>query len=92
MSRPAEPSLSRRERQILDVTYSGAMPEGRPFASMRSMYTTEYNADVAHVSWRMKGGTGWGEQGLEPGAVGSRVRLLREARGDDGLFAVAEVL
>lgn len=48
-------------RQVLDITYSGAMPEGRPFASMRSMYTTEYNADVAHVAWRTKGGTGWGE-------------------------------
>lgn len=49
------------ERQVLDVSYSGAMPEGRPFASMRSMYTTEFNADVAHVSWRTKGGKGWGE-------------------------------
>ncbi len=48
-------------RQVLDITYSGAMPEGRPFASMRSMYTTEYNADVAHVAWRTKGGVGWGE-------------------------------
>ena len=45
----------------LDVSYSDAMPEGRPFAAMRSMYVTEFNADVARVAWRVKGGAGWGE-------------------------------
>jgi hypothetical protein len=45
----------------LDVSYSGAMPGGLPFAAMRSMYVTEFNADVARVAWRVKGGSGWGE-------------------------------
>ena len=49
------------ERNILDISYSGAMPENTPFASMRSMYTTEFNADVARVAWRTLNGTGWGE-------------------------------
>ncbi len=45
----------------LEVSYSGAMPGGLPFAAMRSMYVTETNADVARVAWRTKGGAGWGE-------------------------------
>lgn len=45
----------------LEVSYSGAMPNGLPFAAMRSMYVTEFNADVAKVAWREKGGAGWGE-------------------------------
>lgn len=45
----------------LEVSYSGAMPDGLPFAAMRSMYVTEFNADVARVAWRTKGGAGWGE-------------------------------
>jgi hypothetical protein len=45
----------------LDVSYSGAMPEGLPFAALRSMYSTDFNADVAKVAWRAKGAQGWGE-------------------------------
>ncbi len=50
-----------QDRIALDVTYSGAMPAGLPFAAMRSMYATEFNADVAKVAWRGKGGEGWNE-------------------------------
>jgi hypothetical protein len=49
------------EHIALDVSLSGAMPEGLPFASMRSMYATEFNADVTRVAWRTAGGKGWGE-------------------------------
>ncbi len=45
----------------LEVAYSGAMPDDRPFAAMRSMFVTDFNADVARVAWRTKGGAGWGE-------------------------------
>ena len=45
----------------LEVSYSGAMPDNLPFAAMRSMYVTEFNADVARVAWRTKGGQAWGE-------------------------------
>lgn len=50
-----------QDHMAIDVTYDGAMPDGRPFASMRSMYATQFNADVAQVAWRTMGGTGWGE-------------------------------
>jgi hypothetical protein len=49
------------EHIALDVAYSGAMPAGLPFASLRSMYATEFNADAARVAWRVPGGRGWGE-------------------------------
>jgi len=45
----------------LDVTYSGAMPAKRPFASLRSMYTTDHVADVSRVAWRAPGASGWDE-------------------------------
>ena len=50
-----------QNRIVLETNMSGAMPPGVPFAAMRSMYTTDFNADVAKVAWRTKGGTGWGE-------------------------------
>ncbi|MEA2838875.1 MAG: hypothetical protein QOF41_205 [Methylobacteriaceae bacterium] len=45
----------------LDVTYSGAMPDKRPFASLRSMYTSDHVADVARVAWRVPGAANWDE-------------------------------
>jgi hypothetical protein len=45
----------------LDIGYDGPMPGGRPFTAMRSMYATQFNADVAQVAWRSMGGAGWGE-------------------------------
>ncbi len=48
-----------QEHIALDISYDGAMPNGLPFASLRSMYTTEYNADAARVAWRTPGAKGW---------------------------------
>jgi hypothetical protein len=48
------------DRFILDVGLQGT-PANAPFASLRSMYATEFNADVTRVAWRTKGGKGWGE-------------------------------
>ena len=49
------------DRMALRVDYKGAPLKDYPFAAMRSMYTTETNADVAKVAWRTKDGKGWGE-------------------------------
>ena len=54
-------ALLDQDRIALDVAFDGAMPEGRPFASLRSMYAAESNSDVAKVAWRAKGAEGWGE-------------------------------
>jgi hypothetical protein len=45
----------------LDVAFDRAMPDNLPFASLRSMYITETNSDVARVQWRGKDATHWGE-------------------------------
>ena len=50
-----------QDRIALEISYSGAMPAGLPFAALRSMYATEFNADVAKVAWRAKDGQGWSE-------------------------------
>jgi hypothetical protein len=50
-----------QDHVALSVDYSGAMPDNLPFAALRSMYTTETNADVAWIGWREKDGRGWSE-------------------------------
>lgn len=51
------------ERMILDATLDGAIA-GRPFAALRSMYITQFNADVAQVAWKADGARGWRESGI----------------------------
>ena len=53
-----------QEHISLDVAFDGAMPAGLPFATLRSMYATETNADVARVAWRTKGGDSWREDAV----------------------------
>jgi hypothetical protein len=36
----------------LDISLPAAMPENLPFASLRSMFVSETNSDVAHLTWR----------------------------------------
>jgi hypothetical protein len=50
-----------QERIVLDVAYSSPMPNGLPFASLRSMYAMLTMSDAARVAWRSKRGTGWEE-------------------------------
>ncbi|HEY8382202.1 MAG TPA: hypothetical protein VIL09_08640 [Microvirga sp.] len=50
-----------RDRMTLDVAFDQAV-EGRPFATLRSMYVTEFNADVARVALREEGAKGWREE------------------------------
>ena len=54
-----------QERQVLDVTLDPPIGGGdTPFAALRSMFVTETNNDVAHVGWRVKGASGWQQQGV----------------------------
>ncbi len=50
-----------QHRHALDVTLAGAI-SGRPFATLRSMYVTEFNNDVARIAVREKGAKGWREE------------------------------
>jgi hypothetical protein len=50
-----------QERMVLEVAFDGPVPADRPFAALRSMYVTEFNADAARVAWLTKGGRGWDE-------------------------------
>jgi hypothetical protein len=49
------------DRIALDVRFDGSI-SGTPFAALRSMYVTEWNADVAHVAVLGSGAEGWREQ------------------------------
>lgn len=47
------------QKQIrLSVSFSGDIPRDRPFATLRSMFVTENNSDVARLSWRRLNGEG----------------------------------
>ena len=46
---------------VLEAKFDGAMPDNLPFASLRSMFATDFNNDVARVAWRTKEGESWGE-------------------------------
>lgn len=49
------------DRITLDVSLDG-VPRDLPFASLRSMYTTEDNADAARIAWRGPETAGWSER------------------------------
>jgi hypothetical protein len=49
------------ERLSLDVKFDQAIA-GKPFASMRSMYVTEFNADVARIAVREENAKAWREE------------------------------
>ncbi|WP_051357294.1 hypothetical protein [Azorhizobium doebereinerae] len=49
-----------REQLALEVTLDGAIT-GAPFAALRSMYVTEFNADVTRLAWKAPGRPGWSE-------------------------------
>lgn len=59
----------------LDVSLDGPTPDGLPFAALRSMYATEFNADVARVAWREANGTAWKEAPVMafPGAAATEL-------------------
>ncbi len=49
------------ERLTLDVAFDQAV-EGRPFAALRSMYVTEFNADVSRIAAREENARSWREE------------------------------
>jgi hypothetical protein len=49
------------ERLALDVTFDQAV-SGVPFAALRSMYVTEFNADVARIAVRESNARSWREE------------------------------
>ena len=54
---------SDQNRNILDVTLDRPI-SGRPFATLRSMFVTEFNNDVARIAVREKDAKGWREDGI----------------------------
>ena len=68
-----------QDRIVLDVTMDRAMPSGLPFASLRSMYATEFNSDAARVAWRTPGREGWGESTI-PAFRGAKASELWAGR------------
>jgi hypothetical protein len=50
-----------RDQLALDVTFDQPIA-GRPFAALRSMYVTEFNADVARLALREPDAKGWREE------------------------------
>jgi hypothetical protein len=50
-----------RDQLALEVTFDQPV-SGRPFAALRSMYVTEFNADVARIALREPNAKGWREE------------------------------
>ena len=67
-----------RSAQTLAVALDG-VPEGLPFATLRSMYVTATNNDAAAVAWRDPSAAGWGEAEVMAfaGAAADRLWLGR---------------
>lgn len=51
-------------RTVLDVAFDGMKDGERPFAALRSMYVTEYNADVARIALKDPAARGWYEASI----------------------------
>ncbi|MEF3365890.1 hypothetical protein V3H18_05010 [Methylocystis sp. 9N] len=78
-----------QDRLTLDVSFSDAMPNGLPFAALRSMYAMETMSDAAIVAWRGRRGKGWEEEPVIrfPGASASEVWVGRHAPSRHNLSA-----
>jgi hypothetical protein len=51
-------------RMTLDVDLGRAVSGGRPFAALRSMYVTEFNADAARIAVKEPTAKGWREENV----------------------------
>jgi hypothetical protein len=78
-----------QDRLTLDVGFSDAMPGGRPFAALRSMYAMQTMSDAAIVAWRSKRGKGWEEAPVIrfPGASATEVWVGRHLPSRHNLSA-----
>ena len=52
-----------QQRTVVEVNLNNAV-KGKPFAALRSMFVTEFNADVARVAVREQGAAGWAENAI----------------------------
>ena len=78
-----------QDRLTLDVGFSDAMPGGRPFAALRSMYAMQTMSDAAIVACRSKRGKGWEEAPVIrfPGASATEVWVGRHLPSRHNLSA-----
>jgi hypothetical protein len=78
-----------QDRLTLDVAFSQPMPNGLPFAALRSMYAMETMSDAAIVAWRNKRGKGWEEAPVTrfPGANAAEVWVGRHLPSRHNLSA-----
>ncbi|QGM97004.1 hypothetical protein F7D14_05635 [Methylocystis parvus] len=78
-----------QERLSLDVDFDDAMPGGRPFAALRSMYAMETMSDAAIVAWRSKRGKSWEEAPVIdfPGASATEIWVGRHLPSRHNLSA-----
>ncbi|MGJ0452365.1 MAG: hypothetical protein ACR65T_03915 [Methylocystis sp.] len=78
-----------QDRLTLDVSFSQAMPNGLPFAALRSMYAMETMSDAAIVAWRSKRGKSWEEAPVIrfPGASATEVWVGRHLPSRHNLSA-----
>lgn len=78
-----------QDRLTLDVAFSDPMPNGLPFAALRSMYAMETMSDAAIVAWRSKRGKGWEESPVIrfPGASATEVWVGRHLPSRHNLSA-----
>jgi hypothetical protein len=78
-----------QDRLTLDVSFNEPMPNGLPFAALRSMYAMETMSDAAIVAWRNKRGKGWEEAPVTrfPGATAAEVWVGRHLPSRHNLSA-----
>ncbi len=48
-----------QDHLVLDASLDAPISDARPFAALRSMFVTEFNADVAHIAWHGDNDKGW---------------------------------
>lgn len=60
-----------RVRIELRVELERPVADGRPFATLRSMFVTAGNADAAKLGWLPATGAAWSDRDLEPGTRSS---------------------
>lgn len=63
------------ERIALEIKFEGPMPDGVPFAALRSMFVADTNADVAQIGWRAKGSQAWRKEPVMDFKQASAVEL-----------------
>ena len=82
------------DRIALDVTLDADVPRDTAFASLRSMYATQDNADASRIAWRDPASKGWAESPVMDfaAATASEIWLGRHVASRHNLSAPDMVL